>query len=154
MAPYLLDEPWTPDLAREKANNPVPKTDLDGDHGALALVIEHQLAPIGDVLLWLTDRVRRVAEIGWVLDPDYSGKGYATEAVQTVLDLAFDQYKVHRVSAHMDGRNTASAQLAANAGMRHEAHLRQYWWNKGEWVDTVIYGMIGSDHGGTTAIKH
>lgn len=145
VAVYLLDDPWTEETAREKVSERIPKTDLDGETGALAFVIEHEQTVIGDVVLWFTDRERRVAEIGWVLDPGHGGKGFATEAVRAVLDLAFDHYRLHRVAAQMDGRNTASARLAANAGMQHEAHLRQDWWSKGEWTDTLIYGMLASD---------
>lgn len=145
VAVYLLDEPWTEETAREKVSERILKTDLDGESGALAFVIEHEQAVIGDVMLRFTDRERRVAEIGWVLDPEHGGKGFATEAVCAVLDLAFDHYRVHRVAAQMDGRNTASAKLAARAGMQHEAHLRQDWWSKGEWTDTVIYGKLASD---------
>lgn len=145
VAVYLLDEPWTEETAREKVSERILRTDLDGESGALAIVIEHEQAVIGDVSLRFTDRERRVAEIGWVLDPEHGGKGFATEAVCAVLDLAFDHYRVHRVAAQMDGRNTASAKLAARAGMQHEAHLRQDWWSKGEWTDTVIYGKLASD---------
>ena len=145
VARFLLDEPWTAEAARDKTAERVRRTDLDGDTGALALVIEHDGAVIGDVSLRLTDRERRVAEVGWVLDPDHGGRGFATEAVRAVLDLAFDHYGVHRVAAQMDGRNTASAKLARNAGMRHEAHLRQDWWSKGEWTDTIIYGQLAAD---------
>lgn len=142
---YLLDDPWNADTARQKTEERIPRTDLDGDSGALALVIEHDAAPIGNVLLWFTDRARRVAEIGWVIDPEQGGRGFATEAVTAVLDLAFDHCRVHRVAAQMDGRNAASAKLARNAGMRQEAHLRQDLWSKGEWTDTVVFGMLASD---------
>ena len=54
-------------------------------------------------------------------------------------------HRVHRVAAQMDGRNVASAKLARRVGMQHEAHLRQDWWSKGEWTDTVIFGMVASD---------
>ncbi len=145
VARFLLDEPWTIADAEAKTAERIPKTDLDGDTGALALVIEYEDSVIGDVLLWFTDRERGVCEIGWVLDPGYGGQGYATEAVTAVLDLAFDHYKVHRVAAQMDGRNTASAKLASNVGMSREAHLRQDWWSKGEWTDTIICAMLASD---------
>ncbi|MFJ6419197.1 GNAT family N-acetyltransferase [Paeniglutamicibacter sp. NPDC091659] len=145
VARYLLDDPWTAEIARKKTSERIAKTDLDGDAGALALVIEHDQTPVGDVILWFTDRERRSAEIGWVLDPDHGGKGLATEAVRAVLDLAFDHYRVHRVAAQMDGRNMASAKLARRAGMRHEAHLRQDWWSKNEWTDTVIFGVLAGD---------
>ena len=145
VARYLLDEPWSKQDASRNVSERLSKTDLDKDQGALALVVVHQGVPIGDVLLWLTDKERRVAEIGWVLDPAHSGKGFAREAVSEVLNLSFEHYRLHRVTAQMDSRNTASAKLAAALGMRHEAHLRQDWWNKGEWTDTLIFAMLHSD---------
>lgn len=111
----------------------------------MALVVEHEGTPVGDVLLWLTDRERRVAEIGWVLDPDHGGRGVATEAVSAVLDRAFDVHRLHRVAAQMDARNTASAALARRVGMQQEAHMRQDWWSKGEWTDTLVFGMLATD---------
>lgn len=89
------------------------------------------------------------AEIGWVLDPAQGGKGYATEAATAILDAAFDHYGLHRVMAQMDARNTASAKLAARVGMTQEAHLRADWWSKGEWTDTLIFGMLDSDRAGS-----
>lgn len=145
IARYLLDEPWTEDDATQQVHDRHSKTDLDGAAGALALIIEHDDQPIGDVLMWSTDRERRVAEIGWVLDPDHGGRGLATEAVRAVLDLAFGHYRLHRVAAQMDARNAASITLAGRVGMHHEAHLRQDWWNKGEWTDTVVFGLLASD---------
>ena len=142
---FLLDDPWTAQFAAEKVAERIPRTDLAGETGALALVIEHGGTAIGLVLIWLTDRERGVAEIGWVLDPQFSGQGFGVEAAGTVLNLAFDRYPLHRVVARMDGRNLASARLAAAIGMRQEAHLRQDWWSKGEWTDTVIFGVLASD---------
>jgi RimJ/RimL family protein N-acetyltransferase len=112
---------------------------------ALALVIDLDGTPIGDVQLWFTDREHRICEIGWVLDPDRGGHGYAAEAVAAVLEFAFVHLRVHRVAAQMDARNTASARLADRVGMTREAHLRQDWWNKGEFTDTVVYGMLADD---------
>ena len=145
VARFLLDPPWTPEMAEERARERLGRTGLATETGALALVIEHDAVAIGDIALWLTDAERRVAEIGWVLDPDHGGRGYALEAVRRVLDLALDHYALHRVAAQMDARNTESAALAERAGMHHEAHLRQDWWTKGEWTDTLIYGLLASD---------
>ncbi|NUL44955.1 GNAT family N-acetyltransferase [Cellulosimicrobium funkei] len=142
---YLLDEPASLEEAQNRLSERIPRTDLDGAEGSLSLVIEREQSPIGDVLLWFTERERRVAEIGWVLDPDHGGQGFAAEAVRAVLDLAFEHYGVHRVAAQMDARNTASAKLARAVGMHREAHLRQDWWSKGEWTDTVIFGRLASD---------
>lgn len=145
VARYLLEGPWTRDDAEKHVAERLKKTDLDGDSNALALVIEHDGDSVGDVQLWLTDVDHRVAEIGWVLDPEHGGKGFAREAVEEVLRVAFEHFNVHRVAAQMDARNTASARLAESVGMRREAHLRQDWWSKGEWTDTLIFGLLESD---------
>lgn len=145
VAVYLLEEPWTPEAADEKLGARIKNADLDGETGSLALIIELEGKVIGDVSLWYTDRERRVAEIGWVLDPEFGGYGYAQEAVSAVLKTSFARHNLHRVAAQMDARNAASAKLAKNVGMQHEASLRQDWWSKGEWTDTFIFGMLASD---------
>ncbi|HIY67329.1 MAG TPA: GNAT N-acetyltransferase [Candidatus Agrococcus pullicola] len=145
VARYLLDEPWSETEAARQLGARMMKTGLNSTSAALALVIEHKGEVIGDVQLWLTNIERRVAEIGWVIDPAYGGRGLATEAVRTVLTLGFDQGDLHRIAAQMDARNEASARLAQRAGMQREAHLRQDWWSKGEWTDTLIYGVLATD---------
>lgn len=145
VARYLLDEPWSEHEAERRVSERVRQVGLDRGGESLALVIEHDDVVIGDVLLWLTNVEHRIAEIGWVMDPAYGGKGLATEAVQAVLALGFEHYGLHRVAAQMDARNTASARLAERAGMQREAHLRQDWWSKDEWTDTLIYGALACD---------
>ncbi|MCP3425352.1 GNAT family N-acetyltransferase [Rothia sp. AR01] len=147
VARYLLDEPWTPETARAKNDERIRRTGLDGPEGALNLMLEHEGRPVGTVSLWLTDRESRLAEAGWVLDPDHGGRGLATEAVAAVVELAFERYGVHRLVARMDARNAASARLARRVGMWQEAHLRQDWWNRGEWTDTLVFGLLEGDRG-------
>ncbi|MDO5081790.1 MAG: GNAT family N-acetyltransferase [Arachnia propionica] len=146
VARYLLDEPWTAEVTREKLAERLAKTSIDGETGALALVIEHGGVAIGDVALWLTDHEHRQGEIGWVLDPAHGGQGFASEAVRAVLALGFDHYKLHRVTAQMDARNSASAALAQRVGFRLEAHHIQNWFSKGEWTDTLIYARLASEN--------
>ena len=146
-ARYLLDEPWSDSFAELQINQRLPRTSLTRAPHSLGWVVEHEGAVVGEVLLWLTDVAGKVAEIGWVLDPSASGKGFATEAVTAVLQLAFEDYELHRVVAQLDPRNEASARLAQRVGLRQEAHLRQNWWSKGEWTDTLIFAALHSDPG-------
>ncbi|MBU8792950.1 GNAT family N-acetyltransferase [Micrococcus luteus] len=144
---HLLDEPWDEATARAKLAKRITWDDLGGPSGAASLVVEHAGVPVGDVILWLTDRERGVAEIGWALDPRHAGQGFAREAAAALLDLGFETSGLHRVVAQMDARNTASARLAEMLGMRREAHHRQDLWSKGEWTDTLVYAMLASDRG-------
>ncbi|MFC0581165.1 GNAT family N-acetyltransferase [Micrococcoides hystricis] len=143
---YLLDEPWTMATTQVELTKRLAKTGIDGESGALALVIEHKGVAIGDVTLWLTDHEHRQAEIGWVLDPAHGGRGFATEAVQAVLALGFNHYKLHRITAQMDARNKASAALALRVGLRLEANHIQNWFSKGEWTDTLVYAQLAAEN--------
>lgn len=148
---FLLDNPWTFDTAVQRVADRVRKTGLDTGTGVLALITEFDGRVIGDILLWYTDQQHGLAKIGWVFDPDFGGQGFATEAASAVLNVAFDIYGVHRVVAQMDARNHASARLASRLGMHREAHLRQDWWNKGEWTDTLTYALLAGDPRGRTS---
>lgn len=150
---FLLEDPWTAEAARTKVSERMRRTGLETESRALALVIEtadgldsiEGSHVIGDIAIWLEDGSDEKAEIGWILDPAASGHGFATEAAIAVLNVAFDHYGLHRVFAQMDSRNAASAKLARRIGMREEAHLRKDWWSKGEWTDTLIFGMLSTD---------
>lgn len=150
---FLLQEPWTAEVAETEVAKRLPRTGLETESRALALVIEtadgldslEGSRVIGDIAIWLADDSEEKAEVGWILDPAAAGHGFATEAAIAVLNLAFDHYGLHRVFAQMDARNTASAKLAQRIGMRQEAHLRRDWWSKGEWTDTLVFGMLSSD---------
>lgn len=150
---FLLQDPWTAEDAKTEVAKRIPRTGLETESRALALVIEtaeglddiEGSIVIGDIALWHDGESSEKAEIGWILDPAVGGHGFATEAAIAVLNLAFDHYGLHRVVAQMDARNTTSARLAERIGMRQEAHLRQDWWSKGEWTDTLIFGMLRSD---------
>ena len=148
VARYLLNVPWTPAEAERQMHKRLQRTDLRQSE-TLPLVWEYGGKVIGDTSLWLTDDAGEssgeVAEVGWVMNPAFGGQGLATEAVSAVLNLAFDHYRLHRVVAQMDARNTASAKLCERLGMKKEAHLRQNWWSKGEWTDTMIYASLASD---------
>jgi aminoglycoside 6'-N-acetyltransferase len=142
---YLLEEPWTIESGRAQLDRRLARTDLAEPVGALALVVEREGRLIGTVALWRTESEPRTLEVGWTLDPDHGGQGFAGEAVAAALRLAFARDDVHRVTAQMDGRNTASARLAARVGMRQEAHHRQDFWSKGEWTDTLVFAMLADE---------
>ncbi|MEC4613678.1 GNAT family N-acetyltransferase [Tsukamurella tyrosinosolvens] len=145
VALYLLDPPWTRADAERKLAERRERTDLDSPSGSLSLVAELDGAPIGAVTLWRTGEPAGRAEIGWTFDPERHGHGYAREAARALLDIAFDHYRLHRVAAQMDARNTASARVAEAIGMRREAHLRRDFHLKGEWTDTVVYAALRDD---------
>ncbi len=127
-------------------------TVLTDEGQALCLAVALRDGPlIGDVMLFYRSREHRTGEIGYVINPEFGGRGYATEACQALLPLAFDALGLHRVVARIDARNQASAALARRLGMRQEAHLRENEWFKGEWTDEIDFAILASEWSATHA---
>ena len=145
VARFLLDDPWTAAEAALQVSKRVRRTGLDAEEAALALVIEAEGKVVGDVAMWCTDDTRHKVEIGWVIAPWAAGRGYAAEAAGGLIRAGIRAYGLHRIEAQLDARNTASARVCEKLGMQREAWLRQNWWSKGEWTDTLIYGLLASE---------
>jgi aminoglycoside 6'-N-acetyltransferase len=96
---------------------------------------------IGDLALGSIDDGRQ-AEIGFTLAPAYQGEGYATEAVEALLDHLFTARSKHRVQASCDDRNTSSARLLERVGFRLEGHLVESYWDGEEWTDDLRFALL------------
>jgi RimJ/RimL family protein N-acetyltransferase len=114
----------------------------DGPHRALGLVVEHEGAVVGDVVLFLQGTGLQQAEIGWTVLPEAAGHGYGTEAARRVLAVAFEHYGVRRVVANLDALNDRSAAMAERLGMRRESHRIGDFWSKGRWTDSFDYAIL------------
>ena len=97
---------------------------------------------IGDFMIRVSSVQHAQLELGWVLHPDFQGRGYAREAAAAVRDFAFEHLNPHRLQAFLDARNAASAALCERLGMRREATLLEEEYNDGEWQDTAVYGIL------------
>jgi len=133
-------------------------TFLDPPRLAAAVIVELDGVTIGDFMLkvqdaWaqveVADQARnREAELGWVLDPAYSGKGYATEAVLEMLRYCFEDLGIHRVVANCFADNAASWRLMERIGMRRETHtVRESLHRSGRWLDGYTYAMLDDEWG-------
>jgi RimJ/RimL family protein N-acetyltransferase len=117
---------------------------LEAEGEALTLGVELMASGelIGDVILMWHSAKHRGGEIGFVFNPRFGGRGYATEAAHRLLHLAFDDVGLHRVTARVDADNHSSARLAGRLGMRQEAHLVKNEWFKGRWSDELNFAIL------------
>lgn len=116
-----------------------------GDGQFVGLVVEHDGIVVGDSMLILQGTGLSEGEIGWTVLPQHAGRGYATEAAQEVLRLAFEHYGLRRVVANLDGRNDRSAALCERLGMRLECRKRGDFWSKGVWTDSLEYALLADE---------
>ncbi|MBM7503057.1 GNAT family N-acetyltransferase [Agromyces aurantiacus] len=97
---------------------------------------------VGDLMVRVGSLQNAQLEVGWVVHPGFQGRGLAAEGAAALLDLAFGRFAAHRVYAHLDARNAASARLCERLGMRREATLLEEEHGEEGWEDTAIYGML------------
>ena len=82
-------------------------------------------------------------EIGYWINVNHIGKGYATEATKALIIIAFAIEKVKRVEIHCDPGNIPSAAIPKNLGFVHEATLRERTTDyKGNTKDSMIWTML------------
>ncbi|MEV0245622.1 GNAT family N-acetyltransferase [Nocardia sp. NPDC050712] len=144
---YVPFEPMTRELILERLETLWANTGLTDEGQALTLGIEVAStgALIGDAILFWHSKLHGAGEIGYVLHPDASGHGYATEAAHAMLRLGFEELGLHRIVARLDERNTASAAVARRLGMRAEARLVHNEFFKGEWATELDFALLESE---------
>ncbi len=120
---------------------------------SLKQTAEHEPRRLFDLAITLDGRVvgragmriepvQREARLWYVVRRDLWGRGYAVEAARALCELAFGTLGVHRAMVDCDPRNPASARVAEKLGMRREAHLVENVFIKGEWCDSLVYGLL------------
>lgn len=127
-----------------------------GDRLAMSLVIEHEGAVIGDLMLriedaWAQAEVKEQAagvqaELGWVLAPEYGGRGLASEAVAELIRICFEDLKLRRVTANAFADNVASVRMMERLGLRREVYTKGESLHRcGEWLDGIGYGLLADE---------
>ncbi|MGV1907878.1 GNAT family N-acetyltransferase [Agrobacterium cavarae] len=120
----------------------------DGDVLRLAVTRRDDAALLGEVLLKIASTEALQAEVGYIFNPSYAGKGYATEAVRAMIDLGFADLGYHRIFARLDAQNQGSIGIVGRLKMRKEAHLIQNDRFNGVWGDEFIYAILKSEWNG------
>ncbi|OJD55348.1 GNAT family N-acetyltransferase, partial [Bacillus albus] len=81
-------------------------------------------------------------EIGWVFNPKYFNKGYASEAAQATLKYGFKEMKLHRIIATCQPENTPSYRVMEKIGMRREGYFKKCIPHGNEWWDEYYYAIL------------
>ena len=82
------------------------------------------------------------AEIGYMILPEYNGKGIVSEAVKEVVTYGFTEMKLHSIEAIIDPENHGSAKVLEKNIFVKEAHLKENEFYEGRFLDTVIYSIL------------
>lgn len=84
-------------------------------------------------------------EIGYKFDYEYQHQGYAREAVQKAIDIAFSALSLHRIFARVMPENTASIRLLSDLCFSEEGMERSCIKIRGKWTDHIRYALIAPE---------
>lgn len=82
------------------------------------------------------------AEIGYELDPNFWDKGIATEVSKKLIEYGFNTLKYRRLEAFIHPHHSASRNVLHKSGMETEGILREYFYEKGVFVDAEILSIL------------
>jgi ribosomal-protein-alanine N-acetyltransferase len=80
----------------------------------------HSPKVVGSICLWNIEQALLKAEIGYVLHPDFQGKGLIQEAMQRVIGYGFETLGLETIVAQLHPGNTRSIKALERTGFVYE----------------------------------
>jgi ribosomal-protein-serine acetyltransferase len=110
---------------------------------AFGIWYEEQFCGVIDLHCW--DHLLDKAEVGYWLGETYRGKGIALAACKALVSFAFETLKLNKLEVRFVLQNERSAQIPIKLGFAKEGILRHSAKLHGQYVDTVVMGILKQD---------
>lgn len=142
-------QPWGPNSEMEtlayveevlKAEKVVPQTRY-----VQALVDENTDRVIGAGEIVIKSFVHQSGEIGYILHPEYWGKGIGTLLGNALVERGFSELDLHKISASCDPQNIPSQKVLTKIGMTLEGRIRHDLKMKNGWRDSLLFGLLENE---------
>jgi len=91
------------------------------------------------------DRQNRGTTLGYWLGEEYEGRGLMTRACWALVDYAFGELRLNRVSIACATGNGKSRAIPERLGFRLEGVQRQAEWLYDHFVDHALYAMLAGE---------
>jgi len=106
---------------------------------AIELISEAKM--IGVIRVFDYSPKNKRAEISYILNPAYQGKGYIGEAIDTFLNYCFYDLSIQRIQAKCTIDNVSSEKVMQKAGMQREAIMKKFFYMDDEFKDALLYAV-------------
>ncbi len=139
---YLL---WAPHENVEYTRTYLRQVERCYKHGTFhdfGIIYKENNRLIGSCGFARIDGPNSTAEAGYVLNPDYRGKGLATEALSAVIRMGFEKCGFNRIESRYMVDNTASRRVMEKSGMTFEGVLRQSVFVKDSYEDIGVCSIL------------
>ena len=78
-------------------------------------------------------------------DPKMQHKGYGTEAIRMMIDMAFSKYEMNRISIGVVGLNTNALAFYNKIGFKQEGIQEQGYFYNNEYSDFIMMRLLRSE---------
>jgi RimJ/RimL family protein N-acetyltransferase len=82
------------------------------------------------------------AEIGYWLAKPYWGRGIMTAVVRKACEIAFAEFGLEKIEAHVFAENLASARVLEKCGFVEEGYLRKHHVKDGKYLDARLFALL------------
>jgi len=101
---------------------------------------------IGNIGLHNIDWKDRHAELGIAIgEKEYWGRGYGTDAIHTILRVAFHDMNLHRVFLRVHADNARGIRCYQKVGFQMEGTLRESVFQQGAYHDMLVMGILTTE---------
>lgn len=80
--------------------------------------------------------------LGYNIDEEENGKGYASEAIAIACQYVFSKMKLHRIEANIIPRNAPSIRIVEKLNFEREGLSKRYLKINGIWEDHIRYSLL------------
>jgi len=98
--------------------------------------------PVGMIDLHNIDLDNSHAEVGYWLGDDYQGNCVMTDCLLKILEIGFEDMKLHKIKLVAEAVNLASNAVAKKAGFELEGVLKAEIFSEDKFHDANIYGLV------------
>ncbi len=125
---------------------------LSDKHKVFTIIKKENQIPIGEIRTSFINWVDGTGEIGILLNPIEKQKGYGSEALDLILDFAFNRLRLNRIEAQYLETNIPSAKLFKKAGFTIEGILRHTKYFDDSYHNSVVASILASEYKGKSSL--
>ncbi len=101
---------------------------------------------LGNVSIWFVSRGFRTGEVGYWTRSDHTGQGIASEATARLVQVGFDELKMHRIVFRIAVGNRSSERVAEKLGFTREGILREELKIRNSWLDHTVFSLLDHEY--------
>jgi len=145
-----------PELIRLTGMSPFPKSLFELDRwydavcnnptGRVYSIKTKEGVYVGNIELSSVDTRIGKGEMGMIIgDKAYWDQDYGEEAIKILLDFAFREMRLHRVSASVLEYNTRALKCFKKCGFKEEGVQRDGFYNQGRYWNIIMMGILENE---------